>query len=639
MKNKLAISMFGQKRLSREGGIEIVVKELCTRMARDGCAVTCYNRSGHHVSGAEYDQKTEYEGIRQKYVPTIEKKGLAAVSSSAFAALYSAFGKYDVVHIHAEGPAFFSWLPKLFGKKVVVTVHGIDWQREKWKSGFGSKFIRQGEKNAVKYADEIIVLSKGVTSSRRNAYIGHNCDQVTDRTVLPNDVAKISVQMPIVLDDVSEWNCTINANKAVLELYHRGGGPAHINLETTYSKKKVTDIQPVRIIRRFMKYDELPNITTQRVCIFVGAHVEMDDKLERAISEFCKKYNGIVLCDHTSNYRGEYRAFCNIVANQYYWKSTIQNVELMVHIGDISSSDYKIQAKEVWRVNPDGEIRDTFQKLYNVFEMKEVEFFEYYNKKKKDYSNNELLIAYHQEEKEILSRMPELPFSNIWIASVTAKKLPADSVLHLGIRNSLRSWNYFDTQETVTGYSNTGGFGIDGSLSTVIGAALCHPDRLYYCVLGDLAFFYDMNALGNRHVPSNIRILVVNNGLGFEMKFPASWGYSIANSIGVSEDNYVCAAGHYSSPDLIKSYVYGLGFEYLKVSTKDQYFDCLPKIVSNEKQDRTLVVEIVVNSENEDAALNLIGSIMVDESNAAKAAIKKAIGKKGIDAIKKMMGR
>lgn len=478
-----------------------------------------------------------------------------------------------------------------------------------------------------------------VTSSRRNAYIGHNCDQVTDRTVLPNDVAKISVQMPIVLDDVSEWNCIINANKAVLELYHRGGGPAHINLETTYSKKKVADIQPVRIIRRFMKYDEFPNITAQRVCIFVGAHVEMDDKLERAISEFCKKYNGIVLCDHTSNYRGEYRAFCNIVADQYYWKSTIQNVELMVHIGDISSSDYKIQAKEVWRVNPDGEIRDTFQKLYNVFEMKEVEFFEYYNKKKQDYSNSELLIAYHQEEKEILSRMPEFPFSNIWIASVTAKKLPSNSVLHLGIRNSLRSWNYFDTQETVTGYSNTGGFGIDGSLSTVIGAALCHPDRLYYCVLGDLAFFYDMNALGNRHVPSNIRILVVNNGLGFEMKFPASWGYSIANSIGVSEDNYVCAAGHYSSPDLIKSYVYGLGFEYLKVSTKEQYLDCLPKIVSNEKQDRTLVVEIVVNSENEDAALNLIGSIMVDESNVAKTAIKKAIGKKGIDAIKKMMGR
>lgn len=170
MKTKLAVSMFGQKRLSREGGIEIVVKELCTRLVQDGYPVTCYNRSGHHVSGAEYDQKTEYEGICQKKVPTIEGKGLAAVSSSFFAAFFSAIGHYDVVHIHAEGPAFFAWLPKLFRKRVVVTIHGIDWQREKWKSGFGSKFIRQGEKNAVKYADEIIVLSKGVQTYFKDTY-------------------------------------------------------------------------------------------------------------------------------------------------------------------------------------------------------------------------------------------------------------------------------------------------------------------------------------------------------------------------------------------------------------------------------------------------------------------------------------
>jgi len=121
MKDRFAVSMFGQKRLSREGGIEIVVKELCTRMARDGCQVTCYNRSGHHVSGAEYDNKIEYDGIRQKFVPTIERKGLAAVSSSFFAALYSAFGKYDVVHIHAEGPAFFSWLPKMTTENMEFT--------------------------------------------------------------------------------------------------------------------------------------------------------------------------------------------------------------------------------------------------------------------------------------------------------------------------------------------------------------------------------------------------------------------------------------------------------------------------------------------------------------------------------------
>lgn len=185
MNEKLRIAMFGQKRLSREGGIEIVVKELATRMVQKGHEVTCYNRSGHHVSGDEFDdtQEKDYLGIKQKFVPTVEKKGLAAVSASFFAALCCALGKYDIVHIHAEGPAFFSWLPKLFGKKVIVTVHGIDWKREKWNSGFGSKFIRQGEKNAVRYADEIIVLSKGVqkyfadTYGRKTRFIPNGVDR------------------------------------------------------------------------------------------------------------------------------------------------------------------------------------------------------------------------------------------------------------------------------------------------------------------------------------------------------------------------------------------------------------------------------------------------------------------------------
>lgn len=164
MKKTISVSMFGQKHLSREGGVEIVVKELCTRMAQKGCIVTCYNRSTHHVSGERFDNSNEieYKGVRQKCVPTIERRGLAAASSSFFAALFSALGRYDVVHIHAEGPAYFAWLPKLFGKRVIVTVHGLDWQREKWNAGIGSRFIRQGEKNAVKYADEIIVLSRSV---------------------------------------------------------------------------------------------------------------------------------------------------------------------------------------------------------------------------------------------------------------------------------------------------------------------------------------------------------------------------------------------------------------------------------------------------------------------------------------------
>jgi len=165
--------MFGHKRIpSREGGVEIVVEELSTRMVQLGHTVTCYNRGGHHVSGAEFDVQTtgSYKGVTCKTVWTIDKKGLAAVSSSFFSAVRSAFSRAGVVHIHAEGPAFMCWLPKLFGKKVIVTVHGLDWQRAKWKHGFGAKYIRMGEKMAVRFANEIIVLSKGVQNYFHDAY-------------------------------------------------------------------------------------------------------------------------------------------------------------------------------------------------------------------------------------------------------------------------------------------------------------------------------------------------------------------------------------------------------------------------------------------------------------------------------------
>ena len=176
-KEKLNIAMFGHKHvLSREGGIEIVVKELATRMANQGYNVTCYDRNTHHVSGEEIDQRSEYHNIKIIPVWTIEKKGLAAMTSSLSAAWKATWGKYDVVHIHAEGPAAMSWLPKIRHKRVIVTVHGLDWARAKW-GGFATRYIKWGEKQAVKHADEIIVLSQGVqdyfeeTYGRKTVYI------------------------------------------------------------------------------------------------------------------------------------------------------------------------------------------------------------------------------------------------------------------------------------------------------------------------------------------------------------------------------------------------------------------------------------------------------------------------------------
>ncbi len=191
----LRIAMFGQKHmLSREGGVEIVVKELATRMAAQGHKVVCYDRKGQHVAGAEIEDRREYKGVKIIPVWTLDKKGLAAMTSSLAAAWRASRSKADVVHIHAEGPAAMCWLPKFFKKRVVVTIHGLDWQRAKW-GGFATKYIKWGEKQAVKHADEIIVLSRGVqnyfkeTYNRKTVFIpnGVNRHQIVEA----NEITKL----------------------------------------------------------------------------------------------------------------------------------------------------------------------------------------------------------------------------------------------------------------------------------------------------------------------------------------------------------------------------------------------------------------------------------------------------------------
>lgn len=185
----MKIAMIGHKRIpSREGGIEIVVDELSTELVKRGHSVVAYNRKGHHIAGKEFEGEAlkEYNGITLKNVFTFESSKLNAIVYSVLAALKAAFGRFDVVHFHAEGPASMCWLPKLFGKKVIVTIHGLDWQRSKW-GGFATKFLKFGEKTAVKYADEIIVLSKNIQD--------YFLDTYNRKTIfIPNGVRKPQIK-------------------------------------------------------------------------------------------------------------------------------------------------------------------------------------------------------------------------------------------------------------------------------------------------------------------------------------------------------------------------------------------------------------------------------------------------------------
>lgn len=192
-KQKLKVAMIGHKRIpSREGGIEIVVEELAVRMAALGHRVDVYNRFGHHVSGKKYDQeygwkdRKYYKGVRVYIVPTFRTSSLNAIVYSFFATIRALFGGYDVLHYHAEGPCALLWLPKLFRRKIVVTIHGLDWQRAKW-GNFASFVIRFGEKMAAKYADEVIVLSENVrqyfgdTYNREVTYIPNGINRPVSR--------------------------------------------------------------------------------------------------------------------------------------------------------------------------------------------------------------------------------------------------------------------------------------------------------------------------------------------------------------------------------------------------------------------------------------------------------------------------
>ena len=193
-KDKLKIAMLGHKRIpSREGGVEIVVEELCTRMVNKGHKVTCYNRGGHHVSGKEFDSAKikSYKGINLKTVLTINCKGVAAMSASGFAGIKASMGRYDIVHFHAEGPCAMLWLPKLFGKRCIATIHGLDHQRAKWGK-LASTYIMMGEKCAVKHADEIIVLSRGVQDYFKDTY-------GRETKFIPNGVNRPIIREPQII--------------------------------------------------------------------------------------------------------------------------------------------------------------------------------------------------------------------------------------------------------------------------------------------------------------------------------------------------------------------------------------------------------------------------------------------------------
>lgn len=475
-----------------------------------------------------------------------------------------------------------------------------------------------------------------VTSTQHEGRIGQNIAQVIDRRTPLNDIVKLSVQAPTVHTEEDRWALNVQINRALLELRRRGGGPVHINLTTTYNEDfSVRELPEARTIRRVCYGDELPIIPKGRVAIFVGEHSRWSEHLTAVVDRFCEIYNGVVVCDQTSNYRGKYRMLASLVTAQSRYVSPCLQANVMIDMGNVSGAYMSLNAKQVWRVNPDGEVRDSSKKLQYVFEMREEDFFEAYINNQTGESHASYYREWKAEREKIEQKIPDLPFSNVWIAQQTAGKLPSHSLLYLGILNTLRSWNFFETPSAVTCYSNTGGFGIDGGVSALLGMSLSDKQKLCFGVVGDLGFFYDMNALGNRHVGNNLRLMLINNGRGTEFR---NYNHAAAR-FGEDADPYMAAAGHYGaqSKELVKHYAEDLGFEYMSASSKDEYLVCVERFLTPKLTDRPMVFEVFTDSQCESNAIETMNNLEISIVGSSKQLVKKVFGDKGVQAVKKVL--
>lgn len=300
----MKIAMIGHKRIpSREGGVEIVVEELAKRLVRDGYEVDVYNRKGKNVQdkSAKIDKKDkkEYRGIKIITIPTINKKGIDATIYSFLATIKALFGHYDIIHYHAEGSCAMLWIPHFFGIKTVVTIHGIDWQRTKW-GGFATKYIKFGEKMAVKYADEIVVLSKNIQKYFYNTY---NRNTI----FVPNGITKpinrkaniIKQKYNLKKDNYILFLARIVPEKGLdylIEAYNQiktdkllviAGGASHTNQYVKKVKEKVKNNKKI-IMTGFVQGEELEELYSNCYLYCLPSDIEgMPISLLEAMSYGC----------------------------------------------------------------------------------------------------------------------------------------------------------------------------------------------------------------------------------------------------------------------------------------------------------------------------------------------------------------
>ncbi|MCD7824185.1 MAG: hypothetical protein LUG86_09280 [Oscillospiraceae bacterium] len=485
-----------------------------------------------------------------------------------------------------------------------------------------------------------------ITGNHGYSTVGHLRPQVIDRSVSPVDSIRVKVNLPVIKDEDDFWDAQIKINKAILALKYDGCGPVHINMPGPSGAFDFNEpsLPEVRIINGYVQGDKLPELPDGKIAIFVGSHKVWSNELTAMVDEFCARNDAVVFCDHSSKYYGKYAVHANLFAMQKCSWDVFNNIKLVIHFGeeaaDEATTERMKKAEQTWRISEDGELRDPFRNLTAVFKMSDLDFFRAYTSSEnvvapKTSYLNECKACYDQVYKSI----PELPFSYYYVASRIAPSLPSNSVIHIGVSNSIRVWSGFELPETVHADSNMGCRGIDGALSTSIGVSLMHPNQICFCTLGDLTFFYDMNSLGNRHVGNNYRVLIINNNGGNIFK----QGNALDRRLGGYNCNaFIAAGGHYKGKEsgVIRNYVQSLGFEYISADSKESFEEQYKRFVSPEITN-PMLFEIFTEDDNECAAFKIMRELVTDGSKSSqlKQQVKGILGEKGTQIVKNLLHR
>jgi 2-succinyl-5-enolpyruvyl-6-hydroxy-3-cyclohexene-1-carboxylate synthase len=460
--------------------------------------------------------------------------------------------------------------------------------------------------------------------------------QSIQQMVMPPDTANVSVDIPIIKDVNDEHLATRRVNEALDALSRNGGGPAHINLRINqHWIRGENELETARKITRHQPRDaEWPVIGNRRVLLFVGQHHPFREAEARAIESFVMNHDAVAYVNHISNYGGPKAVHGNLRLSTGALGDLRPDLVITIggHLGDYAvDSALKYAAVEHWRVRPDGQYGDTYNCLTRIFECDETCFFERMARP----GGGTPGTGYHDRWMEEIARtrLPDhFPLSHALVARKLAPLIPPGANLHFAILNSLRFWEFFPLDASIRCYSNVAGFGIDGDLSTFLGQSVA-SNVLNFLVIGDLSFFYDMNALGIRHLKENIRIILINNRGGGEFRLRSH----AADSFGDDSNRHIAASGHFG--DSAEGWVRNNHFHYLPVRKAEQLDDALRVVV--QASDRPVLVEVFTTMRDDAKALKSIIDINdhTPQSQKIAQALKSHIPDDLKKGIKRMLGR